>query len=805
MRDEPSPDLVKKLAATGLATREQLFDARRHARRLARDLPLFESVWVDALVQARTLTPYQATEINAGHTTQLRVGPYVIRQVLSQLSYGTCYAAREIDTSCDVWLVVLHGLQNDHDSVAESLLSLCKRTRQLESDHIAAFEGAGVVSATGTEKVWVAYQATPGVSAADWMVPEGRFPPDAVLEIARQMVVALATLEQQEIVHGDLCARGLLLEHEGHVRLLLPGLRAIVRPQEGYAHTDCHPDAYDYLAPERIDRGTPPTVESDLHACGLLWWHLLTGRAPLAGGNALAKVKAAQAAKITDVRRLAPETPAVLLEAIQQCTERDPADRPASFAILAEQLGSATQEGRLALAACLTSQAPLRSRLVTAAVTARRSRHTPVWSAALAGCLLVVAAITWPRWHEKVLKPLAYIGALKAVGSHDPQNISVAAKPPADRKATGPTVLPATSHDASRTDRPKTAGGRSHVAPRVAKPNELILPTHEVVHLDTKQLKSGQTVRGADGQRVRVVAPSTGLVVEVEDVRFENIDFIASIFASGLSPHGLFPHGPSAHEARASGDAQRWQTIISLQADSATFKGCSFQPEPAAAAGCVAIAWHGEQVDRPDRLPEGGRLRLVDCVFRAVTVGVDTIRSGPLEVEVDNVLHLGPGPLVRWHRAASLEESFTLQLLHCTLRDASSLIQWNYSSIPEQKGNVFVEAADCAFSLRSEGALVVLRGPIRPDELLTSLIWTGQGSLLSMAAHFANWYDGNGSSQPVDDAATTVDGLVMSRVEFAGAASDGPSASRLIDWSAPLRGDRPPGISPSPLVLPQLR
>jgi hypothetical protein len=334
----------------------------------------------------------------------------------------------------------------------------------------------------------------------------------------------------------------------------------------------------------------------------------------------------------------------------------------------------------------------------------------------------------------------------------------------------------------------------------VEEPNELILPTHGVVHLDTKQLKPGQTVRGADGQRARVVAPSTGLVVEVEDVRFENIDFIASIF-----PSGSFPHGPSAQEARASGNAQRRQTIISLRSRSATFKGCSFQPEPASAAGCVAIAWHGEQVDRLDRLPAGGRLRLVDCTFRAVTVGVDARRNGPLQVEADNVLHLGPGPLVQWRRVPSLEESFTLQLLHCTLRDASSLIQWNYQSIPEQPGNVFVESADCAFALRSEGALVVLRGPIKPDELLTSLIWTGQGSLLSTAAHFANWYDGNGSSQSVDDLATTVDGLVMSRVEFSGDASDGPSASRLVDWSAPLRGDRPPGISPSPLVLPQLR
>ena len=80
MREEPSPPLVEMLARLELAGAGEFRLARRRARQLARDLPLFDSVWVDALVYQRTLTPYQATELNAGRGDALALGPLVIAE-----------------------------------------------------------------------------------------------------------------------------------------------------------------------------------------------------------------------------------------------------------------------------------------------------------------------------------------------------------------------------------------------------------------------------------------------------------------------------------------------------------------------------------------------------------------------------------------------------------------------------------------------------------------------------------------------------------------------------------------------------
>ena len=76
-------------------------------RRLARDLPRFESVWVDALLQARVLTPFQAAEINAGRGQSLRVGPYVLCERLPHPHYVACYRARNVDSEQPVQLAVV--------------------------------------------------------------------------------------------------------------------------------------------------------------------------------------------------------------------------------------------------------------------------------------------------------------------------------------------------------------------------------------------------------------------------------------------------------------------------------------------------------------------------------------------------------------------------------------------------------------------------------------------------------------------------------------------------------------------------
>ena len=98
MPEQPPAQLVAMLERLGLADAAQVARMGRRVKRLARDLPRFESVWVDALCQARILTPFQAAEINAGRGQRLRLGPYVLHERLPHPCYVACYRARNVDS-----------------------------------------------------------------------------------------------------------------------------------------------------------------------------------------------------------------------------------------------------------------------------------------------------------------------------------------------------------------------------------------------------------------------------------------------------------------------------------------------------------------------------------------------------------------------------------------------------------------------------------------------------------------------------------------------------------------------------------
>ncbi|MCP4573811.1 MAG: hypothetical protein GY838_15745, partial [bacterium] len=194
----------------------------------------------------------QAAEINAGRGEDLRLGPYVLKAKLSSLGYARRYAVRHVQSGDCVELLVVEGLSNDRQEDAiESLASVTKRASELTADGLAPALECGHEAG----RAWIAMPTVSGPTATDHVVRHGRMPPEVVLEIARQMVAALTHLEQVGLVHGDVSATTAVLTEQGRAVLLAPGLRPIVRPAEGFAHTDLAPEYYDSVAPEQIDGG----------------------------------------------------------------------------------------------------------------------------------------------------------------------------------------------------------------------------------------------------------------------------------------------------------------------------------------------------------------------------------------------------------------------------------------------------------------------------------------------------------------------------------------------------------------------
>ena len=208
------------------------------------------------------------------------------------------------------------------------------------------------------DRLWVDCPLVDGVTAQQWMVHNGRFPPEAVLEIARQMAAGLAACEHAEVVHGDLSAGQLWLSRA----IRQEWLRASAHARTAWRSCGRSRDS---RMPTSIRRRTTasrpnafaterrrPSRRIYLHAavCGGICSPV--GRR-LRARRRWPKCAASLSGRILDVRELAPDTPQPLAEMIAACMKRDPQARPQSFAVVAERLGPPTRQGAAALARCL--------------------------------------------------------------------------------------------------------------------------------------------------------------------------------------------------------------------------------------------------------------------------------------------------------------------------------------------------------------------------------------------------------------------------------------------------------------------
>lgn len=789
MSEQPPLELIATLERLGLASAHQVAQMARRVRRLSRDLPKFDSVWVDALAQSRLLTPFQAAELNAGRSEALRVGPYVLCDRLPYPCYASAYRAKHIESQATVHLTVVEHSEFRLGDLLREFDAFAARLGAFSEVFGAPNSPLTVATDIGLEgsRLFVGSPWVDGRTAAEWIVHHGRFRAEAVMEIARSMLAALSALECCGVCHGDISMSNLMLTDEGKAVLILPGLRGVLRPEEGYARADLPPDAYDNLAPERISRGTPPDILSDIYACGCVWWHLLCGRAPRGGGSSLAKLRAAQAEEICEVRRHAFDVPPTLAAAISACLERDPSRRPHSIAQLAAMLGPSTRGGKEALADCLAKAGRPTVRWSTTIRSVQRSTRTPLWFAGAVCCLATVIAVAWPMLRNRTNPDTVAAAAAPHIAESNALPDEAERRVEQDNgvferlEASPRQGTSAANLSVHRRNSDNTNVVPANYTDAETEPQDMVLSAEQPVEAASLHLRAGQRVRAASGRRAVLLAPSDGFVVADENVRFENIDFV---WNQPLTAN------PNTTETPA---------ILRLLAGRVEFRGCSFRCVGSVPGAVAAIRWQhpGKTEDAAATLPSG-RIRFFDCVLHRVGVGIDCRTIGARSIELSNTLHSDSGPLVQLDRCPQTDEPMALTFSQLTLRDSGPLLECRVSCDEPRAGSLAILATASVLAPRTAEPLVRIRGNSLPDRLLAELRWTGQGCLVTPQTPIVAHDNGKVRDRIVDESGLSIAGLVRSEVGFAGAKSD-PADCRAVRWQAPLQSANPPGIDPAAL------
>lgn len=185
-------------------------------------------------------------------------------------------------------------------------------------------------------KAYIVGEWTQAPALADRIRKLAPFSVPVAVAAALSVTRGLDAFHKAGIVHGDVSPETTCLMADGEVRLQMGGL------WEAYGASPTAgamvlPSLAPALAPE-VGKGAMPSLRSDVYAVGVLLYELLTGRKPYAADTPLATAMRHSTDPTPRVRALNPSVPAVLDEIIAKTMAKDPQERYATAAELANDL-----------------------------------------------------------------------------------------------------------------------------------------------------------------------------------------------------------------------------------------------------------------------------------------------------------------------------------------------------------------------------------------------------------------------------------------------------------------------------------
>jgi eukaryotic-like serine/threonine-protein kinase len=340
---------------------------------------------------AKSALPVSSVAI-APSTHELVLGRYRPVRPLGSGGSGSVWLACDERTGLDVALKII-AREGKAAARAEREAQAARRLRHERC--VRAYDVGH-----DSSHVYIAYEYVAGRTVREKMRSED-LSDEAAVEIAAQVLDALAHAHRTGIVHRDVKPSNILLEQGGEiaVRLLDFGLAQFDGADTLTAAGDV-PGTLAYIAPERL-AGAEATPESDVWAVGVLLWEALAGRHPFWGVplQEVARAIEAGAPPLGTERR---DLPRRLLAAVDGALARDPERRPRASAFASEL--------RAAIRKAPAREKARRPRTSETPVTGPRVLANRVAPVGLAAVTALLGATLLPFW-PPVLVAAIVVGA----------------------------------------------------------------------------------------------------------------------------------------------------------------------------------------------------------------------------------------------------------------------------------------------------------------------------------------------------------------------------------------------------------
>jgi eukaryotic-like serine/threonine-protein kinase len=261
-------------------------------------------------------------------------GRYEILGVLGQGGMGAVYKARDRELDRLIALKVIRPELATDPAILQRFKQELILARNITHKNVVRIYDLG--EAEGIRFISMEY--VDGEDLRTLLRRKGKLSPKEAVPIIEQVCRALDAAHSEGVIHRDLKPQNVMREKNGRVVVMDFGLARSLG-EAGMTQTGAIVGTLEYMSPEQA-LGTSLDQRSDIFSVGLIFYELLTGKAPYEAETAIAslmKRTREQARSASDVDTSVPKS---LSAIVGRCLEREPANRYHTSVELLQQLAT---------------------------------------------------------------------------------------------------------------------------------------------------------------------------------------------------------------------------------------------------------------------------------------------------------------------------------------------------------------------------------------------------------------------------------------------------------------------------------
>jgi TolB-like protein/Tfp pilus assembly protein PilF/predicted Ser/Thr protein kinase len=236
--------------------------------------------------------------------------------------------------------------------------------------------------------------------ALDEVVRREPVPIRRAAELIAKLARTVHYAHERGILHRDIKPGNVLLDAKGEPHLTDFGVARLLETQSNVTRTTEVLGTPSYMAPEQA-RGNNAhlTGATDVYGLGAVFYHLLTGNSPFAGGTTYETTRLLLETEPRQPRLLNPKVDRDLSTICLKCLEKDPKRRYSSALALAEDLER------------WLKHEPIQARRTGVLTRGKKwMRRKPAIAALIASLVAFAAAVGWNVWKSELVRRPATTG-----------------------------------------------------------------------------------------------------------------------------------------------------------------------------------------------------------------------------------------------------------------------------------------------------------------------------------------------------------------------------------------------------------